>query len=53
MSNAKKEEFSTYPHSNRSKTWKKEDFKKVIHIIHIKEPHLCELLIVEKERMFW
>jgi hypothetical protein len=53
MSNAEKEKFSTYPHRKYQKTWKIKDFEKVIHIIHIKKPLLCELLGCEKERMFW
>jgi len=53
MSKSLKKKFSTYPHSKLQKTWKTVDFFKVIHIIHTKNPHLCELLRVKKERTFW
>lgn len=30
-----------------------QDSGEVIHIIHTQNPHLCELLLIKKERMFW
>lgn len=48
-----KKKFSTYPHLKQKKTWKTLDFKKVIHIIHIKTCVFGELLMRKKERVFW
>ncbi len=51
-SNAEKEEFSTYPHSNLQKTWKTKDFEKVIHIIHIKILFYVDYVEVKKNACF-
>lgn len=52
MSNCKNKKLSTYPHQKPKKTWKTVEFRKVIHIFHIKMCEIGGILMDKKEQMF-